>query len=100
MAPDTLVPIGALVFQSVHDWLKNTESQLGIGCLAVQSAVRSRLNFFGDDSEDDVLVASSHHCSQCLITFYGVADVAGRGDSLTVDADDDVGLLQPSSGRE
>lgn len=100
MTPDTLVPIGFLVFQSVHDWLKNTESQLGIGWLVVQSAVRSRLNLLWDDGEDDVLIASSHHCSQPLVPFYGIADITGRGDLLTIDADDDISLLQASSGTE
>lgn len=77
-----------------------TQSQLGIGWLVVQSAVWSRLNLLWDDSEDDVLVASSHHCLQRLVPFYGVADVAGRGDLLAIDADDDISLLQASSGTE
>lgn len=62
--------------------------------------MRSRLTLLGDDGEDDVLVASSHHRSQRLVPFYGGADVTGRGDSLAVDADDDVTLLQASPGNK
>lgn len=100
----TLIPIGCLVFQSVHNWLKNTESQLGIGRLSrlsilivAQSPERSRLNLLGDDVEDDVLVASPHHCSQCVVPLYGGAYITGRGDSLAIDTDDDIALLQASS---
>lgn len=58
---------------------------------------RSRLDLLGDDAEDDVLVASPHHRPQRVVPLYGGAHVAGRGDSLAVDADDDVALLQAGS---
>lgn len=62
--------------------------------------MRSRLDLFGDDGEDDVLVASSHHRPQRLLPLYGGADVVGRGDPLAVDADDDVALLQTRPGND
>lgn len=60
----------------------------------------SRLNLLRGDGEDDVLVASSHYRLQRLVLFYGSADVAGGGDWLAIDADDDVRLLQASSDTE
>lgn len=101
VAPDTHTLIGCLAFQSVHNWLGNTESQLGIGRLVselnVCSFSWSRLDLLGNDGEDGVLVASSHHRSQRLLTLYGGADITGRGDPLAIDADDDVTFTQTSS---
>lgn len=65
--------------------------------LLAHSAEGSRLDLLRDDGEDDILVASPYHRSQRLISLYGGADVTGRGDSLAIDADDDVTLLQASS---
>lgn len=62
-----------------------------------QSAERSRFNLLWDDGEDDVLVASPHHRPQRVVPLYGGANVTGRGDSLAIDADDDITLLQASS---
>ena len=65
------------------------------------AAQRSRVDLLGDDGEDDVLVAAPHHRPQFIVPPDGGADVAGRGDPLAVDADDDVALLQagPVQGK-
>lgn len=62
-----------------------------------QSAETSCFNFLRNDGEDHVLVASPHHCPQDVARSYNVADIAGRGDLLAVDADDDVSLLESRS---
>lgn len=58
---------------------------------------RSRVDLIWDDGEDDVLVPSPDHHPQRLVPLDGAADVAGRGDALAVDGDDDVTLLQTTS---
>lgn len=70
-----------------------------IDCLLILAAT-SRLDLLRDDGEHDVLVASPHHCSQRLVLLDGAADVAGRGDSLAIDGDDDISLLQASAVSE
>lgn len=65
--------------------------------MVAQSAERSRVDLLGDDGEDGILVASPHHHSKRVVPLYGSADVAGRGDSFAVDADDDITLLQAGS---
>lgn len=55
---------------------------------------RSRLDFLGDNGEDDVLVSPPHHSPQRLISLDGGTHVTGRGDWLAIDADDDITLLQ------
>lgn len=93
-------PIGCLVFQSVHDWLKNTKPAGDwltgwVDC--THTAEGSGLDILGDNAEDHVLVASPHHHFQRFVPLYDSADITGRGDWLAVDADDDVFLLQAST---
>lgn len=58
---------------------------------------RSRLDFLGDNGEDDVLVAPPHHSPQRVIPLDGGTHVTGRVDWLAIDADDDITLLQAST---
>lgn len=58
----------------------------------------SRVDLFGDDGDDDVLIPTPHHQPQAVVPLDGTADVTGRGDALPIDADDDITLLQAPSG--
>lgn len=60
-------------------------------------AERSRVNVLGDDGEHDVLVPPPDHHSQRVVPLDRAADITGRGDSLAVDGDYDVTLLQATS---
>lgn len=62
-----------------------------------QSGETSWFHFLRNDGEDHVLVASPHHCPQDVARSDNLADVAGRGDLLAVDADDDVSVLESRS---
>lgn len=62
-----------------------------------QSGETSGFHFLRNDGEDHVLVASPHHCPQDVARSDDLADVAGRGDLLAVDADDDVSVLESRS---
>lgn len=62
-----------------------------------QSGETSWFHFLRNDGEDHVLVASPHHCPQDAARSDNLADVAGRGDLLAVDADDDVSVLESRS---
>lgn len=60
----------------------------------------SRVDFFGNHAEDDVLISSPHHQAELVVFLNGRADVAGRADRLPVDADDDVALLQAAAVKK
>lgn len=102
-APDTHTPLLVAWFFKVFmiGW-KTLRASSGLldwslSRLLAHSAERSRLDLLRHDGEDDVLIASPYHRSQRLISLYGGADVTGRGDSLAIDADDDITLQQASS---
>lgn len=63
-------------------------------------AERSRVNVLGDDGEHDVLVPPPDHHSQRVVPLDRAADITGRGDSLAVDGDYDITLLQATSVEE
>lgn len=59
--------------------------------------VRSGFDLLRHDGEDDVLVSSPSHHAERVVLFDGGADVAGRCDPLSINADDDVAFLQTTT---
>lgn len=58
------------------------------------------VDFFRDHSDHDVFIAPADNHVQGVFLFNDIADIIGRDHRLSVDADDDIIFLEPTSATQ